>query len=118
MIGHITQKQWDAHPSFRQELKAMLQSETFRAALQILIAKGFEVKPLIGGMPCDLVQYSALIGQRKEGYFDCLTNLEQLTEGAVATPQNLKSWYNPERDKPPQPVETKQPETPAPPAHQ
>lgn len=97
MFGHITQKQWEAHPSFRQDLKQLLDNPVFAVALQIVLDKGLQPKVLPAVDPS---QWAALMGQRKEGYLESLDNLWALTESAPAQPATLTPWKTPPKEDP------------------
>ncbi len=100
MFGHITQKQWDLHPSFREELKPMLLSDVFQKALQIVIDKGLKTNLI---SPTDPTAIAALFGSRKDGYFEALDNLFALLEPMPAQQAAPKAWSTPPPPKPEQP---------------
>jgi len=103
MFGHITQKQWDAHPSFREDLKAMLLSDVFQKALTIVSDKGMKLTPVTAVEP---LAVAALMGSRKDGYFESLDNLFALLEPAPVSQTPLVPWKSPSPDKPAQPAST------------
>ncbi len=51
MFGHITQAQWDKHPSFRADLKALLENPVFQVALGIVMDKGMKTTSITAVEP-------------------------------------------------------------------
>jgi hypothetical protein len=97
MFGHITQAQWNAHPSFREELKTMLMSDVFQKALTIVMDKGLKTNPI---SPTEPTAIAALFGSRKDGYFESLDNLFALLEVAAPAQTQLAAWKTPRPEKP------------------
>jgi hypothetical protein len=97
MFGNITQKQWDAHASFREDLKKMLFSDVFQKALAIVKDKGLKLTPITGVEP---IAIAALMGSRKDGYFEGLDNLFALLDPAPPAPKEMAAWTTPPPAKP------------------
>jgi hypothetical protein len=97
MFGHITQAQWDKHPSFRQDLKALLTNPVFQTALEIVLDKGMKTTTL---SPHEPLAFAGLMGARKDGYIEALANLFALTESASDAPAVLTPWKTPPPEKP------------------
>ena len=97
MFGHITQKQWDSQPSFREDLKALLMNDVFQKALTIVSDKGLKLTPVTAVEP---MAVAALMGSRKDGYFEALDNLFALLEPAPPAQTQLTAWKTPPPAKP------------------
>lgn len=91
MFGQVTQEQWDAHPSFRQELKELINHPAFKAAYSVVLAQGLKTRDYPQA-PVDLVQWAALVGERKQGYLEALDNIMALTEPPAARIIQQKGW--------------------------
>lgn len=74
----LTKDQWYAHPDFRRELEELLANRTMQIALAIVKQGGLKPTPIVSGI--DLMHYFALMGSKRDGYFEGLTNLEDLSK--------------------------------------
>lgn len=95
----ITKDQWYTHPEFRAELEVLFRTNpTLKIALAIVKKAGLKPTPLISGI--DLMHYYALMGSKRDGYFEALTNLEDLSkQPQAAKPPDPPPW----KTKPPGP---------------
>lgn len=75
----LTKEQWYAHPEFHQELRAILQNKTLLAALDMVRDSGMKPTSITPGN-VDLIQFFALMGAKRDGYFEALTNLVDLSK--------------------------------------
>lgn len=74
----LTKDQWYKHPQFRSELAELLQNKTLQIALDMTRVAGLKPTPFPPGL--DLMQFFALMGAKRDGYFEGLTNLEDLAK--------------------------------------
>ena len=93
IIQSLTEEQWYAHPTFRQDLEVLLSNPVFLHALGIVQARGLKSSVFAPGI--DLRDYFALNGAKKDGYFEALTNLVGLSnQPKAARPPDRKPWSN------------------------
>lgn len=81
----------------------MLMSDVFQKALTIVSDKGMKLTPITAVEP---LVVAALMGSRKDGYFESLDNLFALLEPAPAAQTPITPWKSTPPDKPAQPVST------------
>lgn len=94
IIQSITAEQWYSHPTFRQDLEVLLSNPVFLTALGIVQARG--LKSSVFGPGIDLRDYFALNGAKKDGYFEALTNLVDLSnQPKAARPPDRPPWSTP-----------------------
>lgn len=67
---------WKAHPTKGQDLALLLRDGIIKEALDIVRLKAFTPAPMSG--TAGLMEQYALMGAKREGYLDCLTNLFDL----------------------------------------
>lgn len=91
----ITQKQWDAHSSFRTDLKKLLDDPVMQVALGIVLDIGTFPIPYPGG-EVNLIHFAALTGARKEGCIEALKNLEMLAKTPAERPAVRQPWATPQ----------------------
>lgn len=89
---NITKDQWYAHPDFRKELEHLFKTNyTLQVALAIVKQGGLKPIPLVSGI--DLMHFYALQGSKRDGYFEALTNLEDLSQQPkAAKPPDPPPW--------------------------
>lgn len=91
----ITQKQFEAHPSYRKELADMLDHPTMIAAIEVCEQIAKTPVPYPGG-GLDLIQFAALTGARKEGHFEAFLNLRSLAKVPRDKLAEPVPWKHPE----------------------
>lgn len=84
---------WYADTSNRANLENLLRNPVMADALRILFVKATEpVAP--PAATYDLIQYGALLGYTRNGYFEALKNLEDLSRTQPVRPPERKAWDN------------------------
>lgn len=73
-------EQWYSDTANRPRLEALLHDPVMQQALRILFVKATEPVPPNPSCPCDLTQYGAMVGFTRNGAFDILKNLEDLSK--------------------------------------
>lgn len=86
----LTKDQWYDHPEFRQELEELLRHPAMRAALDMCKEQGLRSTLAVSGL--NLIHYFALQGARKDGYLECLTNLEGLAKPQPTKQPAREPW--------------------------
>lgn len=86
----LTKDQWYAHPDFRKELTELLNHPTFRVALALVNRAGLKPTPVVPNI--DLMHFFALMGAKRDGYFEGLQNLLDLTQPQATRPPEQPPW--------------------------
>lgn len=92
-MKEITKEQWYSHPSFRQDLEKLLDDPVFEIALSIVSRKGADSTSFIAGQ--NLIHFFALMGAKKDGYYEALKNLKQLAKPEPNKTPTPKAWETP-----------------------
>lgn len=79
-------EQWYATTSNRARLEELLKDPVLTYALVILRIRASEPVPPIPHTQCDLTQYGAMMGFHRNGAFDILKNLEDLSKNPPRKP--------------------------------
>lgn len=87
----MTVKNWYAHPDRRRELEELLASPTLLEALDILLNQGLP-KATVCPSGMDYVQWQAISGSRREGYFEFYRNLKTLSQQPVGRTKPAEPW--------------------------
>lgn len=90
---NITKDQWDSHPSFRKELAELLKEQSLDVALSIVRDAGLQPTPILQGV--DLIQYFAINGAKRDGYFEAITNLISLSKTKPTKTPAQAAWTKP-----------------------
>lgn len=77
---------WYLDNTNRPHLEAILRDPVMQHALHILHVKASEPVPPNPSTTCDLTQYGAMIGFTRNGAFDILKNLEDLSKNPPRKP--------------------------------
>lgn len=94
ILSAITEEQWYNHPTFRQDLERVLADPAFLTALAMVQQKG--LKPTSFAVPgVDLRDFFALMGAKRDGYFEAITNLMSLTQPKTTRPPERPPWTTP-----------------------
>jgi hypothetical protein len=91
----VNLEQWQQHPSFRKELEEIFNHPTFKIALEIVKEAGN--RPILPqAMPpgVTLTEWGSMIGFKRDGYFEALTNLRQLSQTTAAAKAGPRPWEN------------------------
>lgn len=97
----MTLKQWDANPELQRELADLFKHPTIVAAIEVVKLKGYA--PITPPTGVDIVQYGAMMGFKRDGYFEALINLSALAQPPTTKPPGVKAWEEPPQ-KPVAPV--------------
>jgi hypothetical protein len=99
----MTLKQWDANPEHQREFAELLKAPIFAAALEVVRLKG--LTPITPPTGVDIVQYGAMMGFKRDGYFEALLNLSGLAQPPPEKKAGIKPWEDPEKQKPAAPAQ-------------
>jgi hypothetical protein len=88
------QEAWKAHATRRSEFAALLQEPAMQDALAIVREKCYEPRPMPAA-GVTLMEWTALLGSRREGYLECLTNLLSLANISPHKAPDRKPWETP-----------------------
>jgi hypothetical protein len=94
----MTLKQWDANPEHQRELAELLRNPILAAALELVRQKG--LTPITPPAGSDIVQYGAMMGFKRDGYFEALQNLTGLGQPPTPRVAGVKHWEEPVKEKP------------------
>jgi hypothetical protein len=88
----FTKDQWYKHPDFRRELEDLFRTNrTLQIALAIVKQAGLKPTPTLSGI--DLMHFFALQGSKRDGYFEAIRNLEDLSQPLKAPQKpDPKPW--------------------------
>ena len=84
--------EWAKREDLQLEWKQLWESnKALQAGFEVLrdIALPTEARPNAG---VDLIQFNALMNTRREGYYDCLRNIQALKEVRVKTQELPEPW--------------------------
>lgn len=95
----MTKDQWYNHPSLRQDLTAILENPVLINALEIVKDQGVKAT-MFPSTPVDLIQFFALMGAKRDGYIEALTNLHLLTQPQVEHKATPEAWTTPKEPQP------------------
>lgn len=73
----MTPKEWSARPDLVDEFSQILRSPTVQLAISVLEEVGMPKARLKPDSP-NLMENHALLNSKREGYFECLSNLKAL----------------------------------------
>lgn len=90
---------WYADTANRGRLATLLSDPTMQLALRILFVKASEPVPPNPNAPCDLTQYGAMVGFTRNGAFDTLKNLEDLSKNPPRKPATAAPFEREAQDK-------------------
>ena len=95
----ITKDQWYQHPDFRKELEDLFKTNrTLQIAFAIVKEGGLKPIPTPSGI--DLIQFFGLMGAKRDGYFEALKNLKDLSKPQAAKMPEPLPWTTPQRSGP------------------
>lgn len=83
---------WYADTANRPQLEALLRDPVMQRALHILFVKATEPVPTNPNCPCDLTQYGAMMGFTRNGAFETLKNLEDLSKNPPRKPADAPAF--------------------------
>lgn len=88
---------WKEHPSRRAEFEALLQEPAMQDAIAIVKEQTFSPRPIVPGMP-NLIEFAALMSQKREGYLEMLTNFLSLAGISPFKSVEKKPWETSDKD--------------------
>lgn len=92
-MKNITIDQWNSHPSYSDDLQALLANPVMEIALQVAFDKGYDPFPALSVPGGDLTAHLAAQGCLREGYRMAFQNLRNLTKPKVRVKQDQrKPW--------------------------
>lgn len=94
----LTEK-WYADTANRGRLAVLLNDPAMQLALRILAAKASEPIPPLPNVPVDLIQYGAMMGFTRNGAFDILKSLEDLSKNPPRKPVEAKPFDREAQEK-------------------
>lgn len=94
----LTEK-WYADTGNRTRLAELLADPVMQFALRILIAKAAEPIAPIPSCPTDLTQYGAMMGFTRNGAFDNMKNLEDLSRNPPRKPVTVAPFDREAQEK-------------------
>ena len=91
-------ERWKSHPTRRAEFAALLQEPAIAEALSIVREMTFRPKPIPPGTT-DMVAWAALMGSKREGYLEMLTNFLTLADISPFQLPERKPWATPDPER-------------------
>ena len=95
----MTHKEWFARPDLVESFADLLRNETLQIALDVVTTAGLP-KSRFNAATTNLMENHALLNAKREGYYECLTNLRTLATPRTKQEAELTPWAHAKPEEP------------------